>query len=276
MAKRIFHIFHIFMDFLLKKIWLKSFVKFLQKYRKIFLSLLVVVLGILVFYLSTWDHNDFLFYKNKLLSLSETHRFLSYCLYSLICFIFAFLGLPGAVFLGAIGGFIFGFLQAFVLSLVSSMLGFFFTFFMLRFFLRDFFIRSLKKSKKAKKLNKIYSRLKQDEIFYLSMFRLFPVTPLAITNIVMALGEMKFKVFNLICFLTIVPYLTIYVSIGSKLSQLEGWDDLYDPGLLVSFSCLALLPLAVKYLYHYLKQMRKKRYKQMEDLNSEDFMLEQI
>ena len=276
MSKKIFHIFDAFIDFLLKVIWLKPFFKFLKRYKKIFLALLGLIFLALILFFSTWDQNDFLFYKKKMISLSETHKSWSYFVYFMFYFAFALLGLPGTAFLGVVGGFIFGFLKAFIVSLFAVMLGSSASFLIVRLLLRDFFISSLKKSKKALKLNKIYSRLKENEVYYLFMFRLLPITPLAITNIVMGLGEMKFKVFFIICFLTIAPYLIIYIGIGSKLSQLEAWEDLYDPILLVSLTLLAVLPLLTKYIFRFLKKRLKKEDFDLKDtdLISEDFIVE--
>jgi len=273
MSKKIFHIFHIFLDFLLHAIWLKSFVKFLKKYRAFFLSLLALFLLALGIYLSTWDQEDFLLYKKNLLFLSEEYKLLSYFLFSFFYFLFAFLGLPGTASLATVGAFIFDFLKGFLFSLFAVMLGSCFAFIVIRFLLRDFFIQSVKKSKKIYKLNKIYARLKENEIYYFLMFRLFPFAPLAITNIVMGLSPMNFKVFFLVCFLAILPYLLIYAGIGSRLSQLEDWADLYDPGLLISFTLLAVLPLATKYLFRYLKKFKKNKFKIEEtDLNKEFYV----
>ena len=276
MSKKILHIFDIFLDFLLHAIWLKSFVKFLKKYRIFFLSLFGLALLSLGFYFSTWDQKDFLLFKRNLLSLLETHKFASYFFFCLFYFIFALFGLPGTAFLGAVGGFIFGFVKGFFFSLFAVLLGSCMAFLVVRFLLRDFFLKSLKKSKKALRLNKIYSRLKENEIYYLFMFRLFPFAPLAITNIVMGLSQMSFKAFFMVCFLTILPYLLIYVDIGSRLFQLESWVDLYDPGLLISFTLLAVLPLFTKYLFRYLKKMKKKKFElENSELNAEELIIEQ-
>ena len=275
MSKKIFHIFDSFLDFFLHAIWLKSFVKFLRKYKSFFLSLLGLFFLTLVLYFSTWSQEDFLNYKKNLLTLSETHKLLSYFIFFTVYFIFALLGLPGTVFLGAVGGFIFGFPGAFVFSLLAVVLGSCCAFLVIRFLLRDFFIKSLKKSKKAVRLNKVYSRLKENEVYYLIMFRLFPFAPLAITNIVMGLGKMRFKVFSFVCFLTIIPYLLIYVTFGSKLSQLESWDGLYDPILIISFSLVAVLPLLTKYLFYFLKKIKKKEFELEEALNTEEFIVSQ-
>jgi len=75
----------------------------------------------------------------------------------------------------------------------------------------------------------------------------------------------------MVCFLTIIPYLLIYVGIGSQLSQMKSWNDLYEPDLLLSFSLLAILPLFIKYLFRYLKKIRKKKF----DFEDSDLSVEE-
>ena len=254
MTKKIFHIFDIFLDFLIKVLLLKAFFKFLRNYRVFILSVLALILLALVAWFGTWSSSDFLNYKQKLIHLSEAHSALSLFSFFGVYFIVSLLGLPGTIFLGVIAGFVFGFLKAFFVSLAAIMFGSCSAFLIVRFFLRDFFIKSIKKRKKIIRLNKIYNRLKKNEIYYLITFRLFPFTPLAVTNIVMGLGGMKFNVFSFICFVTILPYLLIYVHIGSQLSQLKSWDDLYEPNLLISFIFLTFFPLLVKLIFKLLKK----------------------
>ena len=254
MTRKIFHIFYIFLDFLFKALWLKAFFDFLKKNRFFILSALALILFALIAWLATWSSSDFLTYKQKLINLSETHSVLSLVSFFGVYFIVSLLGLSGTIFLGSLAGFVFGFVKAFFISLAAVMFGSCSAFLIVRFFLRDVFMKSIKKRKKVIRLNKIYNRLKKNEIYYLITFRLFPFTPLAVTNIVMGLGKMKFSVFSFICFATILPYLLIYVHIGSQLSQLKGWDDLYEPNLLISFTLLAFFPLLVKLIFKLLKK----------------------
>jgi len=265
MVKKIFHIFDIFIDFVLDAVWLKSFVKFLKKYRVLFLTFLSLIFLGLGTYISSWNQEDFLWYKSNLIAFSEEHKLFSYFLFTFSYFIIAFFGLPGTAFFGSVGAFLFGFLKGFLFSLLAVMLGSGFAFLTTRFLLRDFFIKSLKKSKRKLKLNKIYDGLKKNEVYYLFMFRLFPFAPLAVTNIVMGLSSMSFNVFFIVCFLAILPYLLIYADIGTRLSQMENWTDLYDSGLLISLTLLAVMPLGTKYLFRYLKKFKKNKFQSEEE-----------
>ncbi|MBC6415288.1 MAG: TVP38/TMEM64 family protein [Bdellovibrionales bacterium] len=269
MSKKILQIFNIFLDFLFKFLLLKFFVKFLKKYKLFIFFTLFLFLGAFTLWFASWDSSDFLNFKQSLIDFSKNHSFLSLLSFFIFYFIVSLLGLPGTAFLGSIGGFVFGFFKGFFVSLTAVVLGSCFAFLVVRFFFRDFFIKSLKKRKKIMYLNKFYDRLKENEAYYLATFRMFPFSPLAVTNIVMGLGKMRLRIFLFVCFITILPYLLIYVHIGSKLSQLKSWNDLYDFNLLLSFTLLAFFPLSVKLIVKRFKR-EKFDFSSKEDLADSD------
>ena len=140
--------------------------------------------------------------------------------------------MPGATVLNVIGGFLFGFLKGTLLSVFAVSIGSGFAFLLSRYFFRDFFLK-----KSGAKMKKIYGHLRGNEVYYLFAFRLFPFIPLLFTNMIMGLSSIRFSVFFIVSFITLLPHLAIYANIGSQLSQLE---DLH--GFFRSLSAFCFCP----------------------------------
>ena len=247
-------LYTVLFDLLLWIFRIKPLLAILKKY-KVFL---IVFFGacVLLFleWFKTFDLNELIEYKKNLLALSEDRPFFLSLSFFLIYFFIAVLSIPGTTVLNVLGGFLFGFAKGTVISIFAVSFGACGTFLLTRYFLRDFFIK-----KEGKKLNKIYSILEKDSLYYLFALRMFPFTPFFFTNIAMGLSSMKLSVFYVISLIALLPGLAIYANIGSQFSQLENLRDFTAPNLLLSFSLIGIFPLFVKYLFRFLKKFKKSK-----------------
>src|SRR3989338_5883550 len=94
---------------------------------KRWLPLVILLIGLSVFF--TLDLNHYLTFsilkqhRQTLLSLTETHYFLSVLIYIIIYCLTVALSIPGATFLTLVGGFLFGIIFGTFYALVSATLG---------------------------------------------------------------------------------------------------------------------------------------------------------
>lgn len=114
-------------------------------------------------------------------------------------------------------------------------------------------------------MQKAFSLLEKDDVYYLFAFRLFPFTPLFFTNMIMGLSSIKLSVFYIISFISLLPLLAIYANMGSQLSHLETWEGLMSFEILAAFGLVGLFPLLMKYLLKFFKRFKK---------NKEDLVLD--
>ena len=247
-------IFSIFLNILLKVFQIKPAFRFLRKYKILILLCSLVVLVGLVLWLRTFSLSDILDYKKQLFYYVQDEPLLTAILFFLMYILASTLSLPGTVILSVIGGFLFGFIQGLVFSVLAVSIGSCFAFLITRYFLRRLFIK-----KASSKIEKISNYLKQDEIYYLLAFRLFPFTPLFFTNMIMGLTSMRLDLFFIVSFIAFLPTLSVYVNMGSQLSRLEDWEGLSDPYLLLAFFLMGLFPLAVRYILKFLKRFKKSK-----------------
>ena len=245
-------IFSIFFYILLKIGLIKPIFRIFKKYKILILLLCSALLISLILWLRTFSLSDVLIYKKQLFYLIQEQPFLTAISFFFVYMLAATVSLPGTTVLSISGGFLFGFSQGLFISLFAVSIGSCFAFLITRYFLKDFFIK-----KAGSKLEKLYSHLEQNEIYYLFAFRLFPFTPLFFTNVLMGLTSMRLNVFFMVSFLAFVPTLFVYVNMGSQLSRLEDWTGFSDPYFLFAFALMGLFPLAVKYSFKFVKRFKK-------------------
>lgn len=252
-------LFFIFFDILLRVLNIRPFFKFLRKHKVLAIIPLAVLIFLFIKWFQSFRIEEFIEYKNSILNLAQDKP-LNLSFYFFLIYVFiSVLSLPGTSLFSVIGGFLFGFAKGTVLSVFAISIGSSFAFLLTRFFFRNFFIK-----KGGKKIKKIYEHLNKDEIYYLISFRLFPLTPIFFTNMLMGLGSIKFNVFYIVSFISFLPTTIIYANMGSQLSHLKGLEGLMDPNFLFAFSLVSLFPLFVNYFLKLIKKIRKTKKLQLE------------
>ena len=247
-------IFDTFLDILFRVLQIKPTLRFLRKYKSLVVLFFAIVLIGLILWLRTFNLSEILSYKKQLFYFIQDKPFLTALSFFLMYLLVSIASLPGTAILSVTGGFLFGFTQGLILSLLAISFGSCFAFLITRYFLRDFFIK-----KAGSKLEKIYSHLKQDEVYYLFAFRLFPFIPLFFTNMLMGLTSIRLDLFFIVSFVAFLPAVFIYVNMGSQLSRLEDWDGFSDPRLLFAFALMGMFPLIVRYSLKFLKRFKKSK-----------------
>ena len=247
-------IFSIFLNILLKVLQIKPILRSLKKYKFLILIFFAICLIGLILWLRTFSLSEILSYKKELFDLIQDKPFITVISFFLVYVFVSTISLPGTIVFSIAGGFLFGFIKGMLISLFAVSIGSSFAFLITRYFLRDFFLK-----KAGSKLEKIYNHLKQDEIYYLFAFRLFPFVPLFFTNMLMGLASMRLNVFFTASFIAFLPTLFVYVNMGVQLFRLEDWNGLTDPELLFAFALMGLFPLIVRYSFKFLKRFRKSK-----------------
>ena len=247
-------LFAVFLDILFRVLNIKPIIRLLKKYKSIVIVFLVALFFFFIEWIKTFNIVEIIEYKKSLLYLVQDHPLILSLYFFLIYLLVSILSFPGTTVFSIIGGFLFGFVKGTVLSVFAVSIGSGVAFLLTRFFLHDFFIK-----KSGGKMKKIYKQLDKDEVYYLFAFRMFPFIPLFFTNMVMGLSSIRFSVFYIVSFLSLLPVLVIYVNMGSQLSQLEDLQGLVAPNFLFAFALVGLFPLFVKYLFRFFKRFKKSR-----------------
>lgn len=250
----------IFLDILLRVLYIKPIFRLLKKHKLILIVLLTSLFFILIEWLKTFQIQEILEHKQNLLQLAHDYPLSLSLIFFFSYLLISTLSLPATAVFNVIGGFLFGFAKGVLLSIFALSIGSGFAFLLTRYFLRDFFIR-----KGGARMKKAYRHLTNNQIYYLFAFRLFPFTPLFFTNMIMGLSSIRFSVFYIVSFIALLPQLAIYANIGSQLSQLENLHGLMDPNMLLAFALIGLFPLSIKYLFRLIKRFKKSK----EDLSLE-------
>lgn len=245
-------LFSAFLDILFKVLRVKPAIRLLKKHKALIIGLFIVLAFALAAWLKTVDLSEILSYKKSLLSAAQDHPLASSLAFFLIYFLVASLSLPGAAFFSLSGGFLFGFAKGAALSIFAISLGSSAAFLLTRFFARDFLIK-----KGGRKLEKIYNKLKKDEIYYLFALRLLPFIPLFFTNMIMGLSSIRLSAFFVVSFVSFLPLLAVYTNMGAQLSQLEGLRGLTAPNLLFAGALAGLFPLFARQALRFVKKLKK-------------------
>ena len=239
------------LDVFLKVVYIRPFFRFLKRYKPLGILFLTVLAILCLEGLKILDFQGLIDYKRWLLDLTQDHPRLAGLSFFLIYTFSSILSLPGGTVFSLIGGFLFGFVKGGLLSIFALSIGSSLSFLLFRYFFRNLFIK-----KGGKKIKKIYTALKEDEIYYLFAFRMFPFIPLFFTTVVIGLSSIKFYLFHVVSFIAFLPLVGMYVNVGAQISQLENLQELMAPDLLVSFSLIGVFPLFVKYLLKLLKRFK--------------------
>ena len=238
---------------LFRALYIEALVIFFKRYKPIFIVLFLGLTFIFLEFLRSVDLEDIMAYKDSILFLDQKWPWISKGSFFLICLFASLLSLPITTALNIIGGFLFGFIEGTLLNLFSIVFGSSLFFLIIRVFLYDFLMRK----KVGTRIKRIHKKLEKDGLYYLVALRMFPLTPLFVTNVIMGLSSMKYSMFCILSFISFFPACAIYAQIGAELSQLRNLQDLVSFRVLLPLSLAGLFPLCLSYILNILKKLKK-------------------
>jgi pyruvate/2-oxoglutarate dehydrogenase complex dihydrolipoamide dehydrogenase (E3) component/uncharacterized membrane protein YdjX (TVP38/TMEM64 family) len=153
----------------------------------------------------------------------------------------AALSIPGAVILTLAAGAMFGLGWGLLLVSFASSLGALLAFLVARYLLRDAI-----QARFGQALAPINDGVRKDGTYYLLTLRLVPVFPFWLINLLLGLTPMGAGRYYLVSQLGMLPGTAVYVNAGTQLAAIQSPDDIFSPGLLLSFVLLGLFPLLAK------------------------------
>ena len=162
------------------------------------------------------------------------------------------LSLPGAAVMTVAAGAFFGLTTATVVVSFASSLGATLAMLAARFVLRDWVERRF-----GERLRTINAGIARDGALYLFAMRLIAIFPFFLINLLFGLTDMRPWTFYWVSQLGMLAGTIVYVNLGTQLAQISSLADVLDPGLLVAFALLGILPLAARRLVAALRARRR-------------------
>ena len=160
--------------------------------------------------------------------------------------------IPGAVFsLALLGGALFGPVHGTLIVLVSVTVGDTLSFMVARFALRDWVERRF-----GSQLSSVERGIEADGAYYLLSMRLLPILPFFIVNLTLGVTRMPLRVFAPVSFIGLAPSVVLYVSAGSRLSEIRSRADVLSAHVLLIFALVGALPILTHVA---LKPIRRQR-----------------
>ena len=161
------------------------------------------------------------------------------------------LSLPGATILTLAGGAIFGLFWGTIIISFASTAGATLAFLLSRFLLRDWVQKRF-----GDRLRTVNAGIERDGPFYLFGLRLVPIFPFFVINLVLGLTSMRTWTYAWVSQVGMLAGTVVYVNAGTQLGRLESLSGILSPGLLASFTLLALFPLLARRLLDWLRGRR--------------------
>jgi uncharacterized membrane protein YdjX (TVP38/TMEM64 family) len=163
------------------------------------------------------------------------------------------LSLPVTAALTVASGMIFGPVLGAPMALLAATLGGSCGFLISRYALHE-----LVQQRFAVQLKVINRGVVQDGVFYLLSMRMIPVIPFWLLNLLMGLTPMRISSFLIATLLGMLPITLVLTHLGSQLGAIQSFTmkEILTPGLMLSLSALALLPLMMRWLLSVFKRRR--------------------
>lgn len=158
-------------------------------------------------------------------------------MFSVIYIVMAALSFPGAAVMSLAGGALFGVWIGVPVVLISATIGATLAFWMARYLLRDAVQRRF-----GDRLATVNKGLERDGAFYLFSLRLAPVFPFFLINLLMGLTTLPSITYFWVSLIGMFAGTVVYVNAGTQLATINQLSDVMSPGLIVSFTLLALFP----------------------------------
>jgi uncharacterized membrane protein YdjX (TVP38/TMEM64 family) len=208
--------------------------------RRQLVLLLVVVLVVAAYFIGGGD---------KLLNPAlyrawyQQSPFLTGAVFFLVFLLGTALSLPVSGVLSVVSGIIFGHLVGGPLALLAGATGG-----SLALLVSRYLFRNLVQQRFAVQLAVINKGVDREGAFYLFCLRMVPVVPFWLLNLLMGATHMSVPRFFVATLLGMLPVTLILVNFGAQLGAVESFSmaDLFTPGLLLSLTLLAMLPIIAR------------------------------
>ena len=151
------------------------------------------------------------------------------------------ISIPGAILLTLLGGAIFGLWWGTLLVSFASSIGATGAFLASRLLLRDWVQRRF-----GAYLAPINKGIAKDGAFYLFSLRMVPLVPFFVVNLLMGLTSISVPAYYIASQVGMFVSTLVYVNAGAELAQITSLSGLVSPSVLLSFTLLAVVPLAAK------------------------------
>jgi len=173
-------------------------------------------------------------------------------LYALSIFLFLPIGIPMLL----AGGMIFGAFEGAFWSSIGNLAGAVGAFLITRYVfyddVRNFF------PDKVKSIDKV---MKEDGIFYMVIFRIAPMIPSELLNLLLGLTPVKLFHYVWVTLLARYPINYIYCTIGENLAEIDKMSDIFSWNLFLSLGALVLFLIAGKLAHvKYIKPKQTKAF----------------
>lgn len=162
------------------------------------------------------------------------------------------LSLPGAAVLSLASGALFGFPLGVVLVSVASTIGASVAFLLSRWLFREWVEKRF--DRLAREVNHGFDR---EGTAYLLTLRLLPAIPFFAVNLLMGLTRIPLWKFFVVSWAGMFPATLVYVNAGTRLSDLNSLGDILTVEVILSFSLLAVFPLAAKRSVEFWRRKRR-------------------
>ena len=207
------------------------------------LLLVMLILGLIVAYKffgleSFFSFENLKAQKELLLSLVQSHFWLSAAVLMLGYALSVALMIPIATFFALAAGFMFGALWGTLIAVLGATLGAGASFYLARFVLGE----SLQQ-KYTQELNRFNSEFEANGYSYLFALRLLPIFPFFLINLLCGLTRIDVKTFFITTFIGIIPGGFAYTYAGSQLSSINALSDIFTKEMALAFVFLGLLSL---------------------------------
>ncbi len=164
------------------------------------------------------------------------------------------LSVPGATILTLAAGALFGLVQGTIIVSFASTLGA-----LIAMLVARYVLRSSVQSRFSNRLKSVNEGIARDGAAYLFSLRLLPIFPFFVINLLMGLTNLPVRTYCWVSQLGMLPATILYVNAGTQLAGVQSLSHVFSPGLLISFSLLALFPLAARLVIRRLAQRKAYR-----------------
>lgn len=179
--------------------------------KKIIVGIIIVVMGLLMFYY----REEILANFNNLKSLIINLGYLGYLVFIILFIIAALFSLHGSI-LAILGGLVYGPILGGILSAIGATIGACASFIVARYLFKDYLDDKLANNKFYHKINEGIDKNGTD---YLIITRLVILFPYNIQNYIYGLTNISFKKYTIISFFTMIPGTFLYTYLAGELAN---------------------------------------------------------
>ncbi len=206
----------------------------------------VLAAGVAAFFL-LGGHNKITFEqlvanKDSLVSLADEHPLVAGSAFVTVYLILGLFGLPGSTVLNLTAGLLFHFVEGLMLVVLASTLASSLAFFSFRYLFRDFV-----EARVRARFPNLEEDLRREGAYFVFAMRLFPVIPYSVTNLVLAVSPVSFRVYVGLSLLALLPRYLLYVYAGTHLGEVRSPSDVLSPSMIGVLAVLAVLPWFLKW-----------------------------